>query len=90
MDLEEIREKIDVLDSELVGLLEERMKLVTEVAIYKKSQQLEVLNHSREQLVLEKVANQVQNPEYTKAILESYRSILKNSGNFQSEWLKRN
>lgn len=90
MDLEEIREKIDALDSEMVGLLEERMKLITEVAIYKKSQQLEVLDYSREQLVLEKVGNQVQNPEYTKAILENYRSILKNSGNFQSEWLKRN
>ena len=37
MDLEVIRQQIDQVDQELVGLLEKRMTLVDQVATFKKT-----------------------------------------------------
>ena len=37
MDLNEIRQQIDAVDKDIVALLEERMKLVTQVSAYKQS-----------------------------------------------------
>lgn len=53
MDLLEIRDKIDIIDKELVRLFEERMTLCEEVADYKIENGKEVLDRKRE---LEKIA----------------------------------
>ena len=50
----ECREKIDRIDSEIIRLYEERMKVVNDVAEYKIANHMEVLDASREKAMLEK------------------------------------
>ncbi len=57
MNLENIRKEIDEVDSQLVGLYKKRTGLVTEVAQYKKENNLPVLDSNREKILLEKVSH---------------------------------
>lgn len=53
--LEEYRERIDMLDSKIVELLGERMKVVDNVGEYKKEKGLPVTDEDREKILFEKV-----------------------------------
>ena len=55
MDLNEIRNKIDAVDDQLLQLFLERMQLAEEVAAYKQAHNLPILNKARERAVLAKV-----------------------------------
>lgn len=55
MDLNEIRERIDGVDSQILKLFLERMHLGEEVAAYKRDNALPVLNKAREREVLARV-----------------------------------
>ena len=63
LDLNEIRNNIDKIDSQLVELFEERMKLTTEVAEYKIETGKKVLDPAREKAKLESVKKLVRNPD---------------------------
>jgi chorismate mutase len=45
--LEDLRQKIDIFDNKLLSLLEERMKVVRRIGLYKKENQLTILQPSR-------------------------------------------
>ena len=47
MEIEQIREKIDAVDGQMLQLFLERMHLGEEVAAYKKAHNLPVLNKAR-------------------------------------------
>ena len=49
MDLDEIRQEIDTVDNEIVALLEERMKLVTQVSAFKQRTGKAIYDPEREQ-----------------------------------------
>ncbi|EEY34785.1 chorismate mutase [Pseudoleptotrichia goodfellowii] len=53
-NLSEIREKIDKIDKEIVELIEKRLEIVKEVALYKKENNMKVFDSKREKEVLEK------------------------------------
>lgn len=55
MELKEYRNKLDVIDSQLLSLFCERMEIVQKVAEYKKEHDLPVLASSREKEILERV-----------------------------------
>ena len=55
MELSEIRSKIDTVDDQLLQLFLERMDLAEEVAAYKNTHHLPILNKERERAVLAKV-----------------------------------
>jgi chorismate mutase len=88
MELDKIRENIDQVDTELTLLLEKRLALVSQVAQYKKAQQMSVLDQKRENDLLEKVAARVVNPEFTDCVVDTYKGILKNSRDFQTKMLE--
>lgn len=81
--LEEARGKIDQIDQELVSLLERRMDAVSEVTAYKARTNKAVLDTSREEAVLEKVADLVTDEMYRETIVETFRDIMKQSRNYQ-------
>lgn len=58
LDLSEIRGQLDELDTQLVELLEKRMKICADVAEYKIANGKEVLDREREQSKLNSVAEQ--------------------------------
>lgn len=70
MDLVEIRKEIDQIDADLTALLEKRMALVSQVALYKRQTGKAVLDIQREQVILEKVANSV----HEKTVQRNYCS----------------
>jgi len=70
MQLNELREKIDQIDDDLVRLFSERMQVATKIADYKKKQNLPVLDRKREAEKLTTIAEKVD------ANLQSYTHIL--------------
>lgn len=85
MNLEELRQKINQLDDNLVVLLEQRMNLVSQVADYKQATGKAVLDSKREEVILGQVADRVENPVYKDTILATFKDILKNSRAYQEQ-----
>ena len=70
MSLEELRKRIDAVDDQLVQLFQERMHIAAEVAEYKASRGLPVLQPAREREKLQDVA------EKSQEDLQSYTRVL--------------
>ena len=89
MNLDDIRSDIDTLDAQLVQLLEARMTLISQVATFKKMTGGRVLDNSRELVILDRVASQVENLDYTETVVNTFKDILKNSRAYQEKVLKK-
>ena len=55
MELKNYRNKLDVIDEQLISLFRERMETVQKVAQYKKEHDLPILASGREKEILERV-----------------------------------
>lgn len=88
MDLKECRKQIDAIDDQLVELFRQRMQVASEIAAYKKSVGLPVLDAGREreklQAVCGKVPEELQN--YTSVL---YSSIFELSRSYQSRQMQQ-
>ena len=89
MNLDDIRSDIDTLDAQLVQLLEARMTLVSQVATFKKMTGGRELDNSRELVILDRVASQVENLDYAETVVNTFKDILKNSRAYQEKVLKK-
>jgi chorismate mutase/prephenate dehydratase len=76
MSLEPIREKIDLLDRQLVSLINERLALAAEIGKIKRSQGGQIYVAEREDAVLRKVASQNEGPIKNEALQAIYREIM--------------
>lgn len=77
-DLGSLRKKIDKIDKEMVKLFQERMGLACKVAEYKKNNSIEILNAEREEQVIEKQLDNLEDKsieEETEAFLRNVMSI---------------
>ena len=63
LDLGEIRNRIDNIDRKLVELMEERMEIVKEVALYKKENGIKIFDRKREEEVIDKNLSNVKSEE---------------------------
>lgn len=88
MNLEEIRQEIDRVDDALVALLEKRMNLVGQVVDFKKSIGKAVLDNKREEVIISRVADKVENKDYQAAIVATFSDILKHSRTFQKQQIR--
>ena len=75
MDLNLIRDKIDVLDKEIVNLLEERFELVKSVADYKRENNMAVLDANRESRIIEKNIGYLENKDLSNLITKIFKDI---------------
>ena len=82
MDLKELREKIDSVDEQLVKLFSDRMKIVGEIAEYKKENGLPIYDGKRE---LEKLAAiaEMTDEEYRLYLSDLYSCIFEVSRSYQ-------
>jgi chorismate mutase len=55
LDLDDIRARLDVVDRELVAVLAERSRLITDVIHYKRAQGMAVVDREREDVMLDAV-----------------------------------
>lgn len=86
-DLLEIRDEIDEIDEQLVGLYEKRMKLAEQVADYKISTGKKVFDKEREDCKLEKVTSYVEDPFLKNGVYELFEQIMSMSRKRQYQML---
>lgn len=61
-DLEALRRSIDEIDSRLLALIEERVRLVLEVGEYKRQHGLAIYDPERERKLLERLSSEARPP----------------------------
>ena len=86
-DLNEIREEIDQIDSQIVALYEERMRRAADVAKYKISVGKQVLDKQREAQKLDKLKALVQEEENRYGVGELFEQIMSMSRKLQYKML---
>ncbi len=84
MELSELREKIDAIDSQLVTLFTERMAVAAEVADYKKQNNLPIYVPARERAILNDVAQKA-GPEMANYTRVLYSMLFELSRSYQSK-----
>lgn len=85
--LDEYRVEIDEIDREIVQLFEKRMETVLKVANYKKENEMEVLQSSREEVVLQKAVANLKDKKYEDDIREVFELLMRLSRNSQKKEL---
>lgn len=83
MDLLELRERLDVLDEQIVALYEERMELCSQVAEYKIMTGKKVLDKTREEEKLRKVRALTHNEFNAHGVQELFEQIMSMSRKLQ-------
>lgn len=82
MELQEARQKIDSIDSQLVALFQQRMQLSADIADFKKKHGLQIYVPAREQEVLDHVTAAVE-PALADYVRILYSTIFKLSRSYQ-------
>ena len=88
-ELENLRERIDTIDKELIALFEERMDVVNDIAEYKINNNLPILNQNREDIVISKVKAIVKNKDYTDSAIDFIKDIMEISKKFQQKIISK-
>lgn len=82
MDIIELRQEIDYIDSELVQLFCKRMEVAAHIADYKRENNLPIHHPAREQEVLQKVAV-LAGSDMDRYIMDLYTKIFELSKDYQ-------
>lgn len=86
--LENCRNIIDQIDSEIVKLYEKRMDIVKEVIKYKIKNNIPILDSSREEKMLIKNLEKIKSEDYKKYYNSVLTGFLKASKDMQNDILK--
>lgn len=76
LNLNDIRDKINSIDKELVNLLEQRFDLVIQVGAYKKENNLPIFDEKREKIIIEKATEYLNNKDYNPYLQKLYEEIM--------------
>ncbi|MCQ2087166.1 MAG: chorismate mutase [Bacilli bacterium] len=82
-ELKDIRIEINKIDSQMRDLFSQRMELSKQVAEYKKSLGLQILDSEREQQVINNNANAITNDEIKPFYVDFLKSVMKVSRDYQ-------
>lgn len=88
-ELENLREKIDAIDKEMIALFEKRMDVVADIAAYKIKNNLPVLNQNREDIIVSKVKSTVKNKDYADSAADLIKDIMEISKKFQQKLISK-
>lgn len=77
-NLKEDREILDKIDTEIIRLLEERMKIIKDVGLYKLNNNLNTEDKNREKEIIKKLENKI-DEEFKDIVDPIYTSIFKES-----------
>lgn len=83
--LDKQRAKIDQIDIQLVKLFEERMKVVEEIIEVKMGLNMDILDTSRESVVIEKAINRLDNQELTNETRDFFTELMRISRGYQAK-----
>ena len=79
MDIDSLRKKIDALDSKIVGLLNERAKIVLKIGKIKKRNKAQIYVPNREQEVYSRITSQNKGPLTNECLMAIYRELMAGS-----------
>jgi chorismate mutase len=88
-DLEQRRAQIDILDSQLLRLLNQRAELASEVASIKRSSGLPVYDGRREQAILDRVCSLNPGPLDAQGLTSIFRCIIRESRKIEESAMQR-
>ena len=77
--IDELRTKIDQIDTEIMNLLDKRYSLTTKIGEIKRLNKTAVLDSNREDLIIEKTSKYSHSPQ----IKQVYQTIMKESKELQ-------
>ena len=87
-DLKTLREKIDETDRNIVKYFEERMEISLKIAEYKKKNNLQVYDAKREEKVIEKNLQRLQNKNFSESLEKFYKNLMNLSKEEQQKLMK--
>ena len=87
MGLDELRERLDVIDEQIMSLLSERAKVVMQVADFKRHHNMPIYIPEREASIIERLRTINPGPLPGDAIERIYRTVVEEMRNFESESL---
>ena len=85
--LEEIRERLEVCDKQIVSVLEDRMDIIKEIMEYKKENGLPILQPEQEKRQRKMLKEHVKANTYKEEILDIFTYIVENSRRIQARTL---
>ena len=85
--LEEIRERLEVCDKQIVSVLEDRMDIIKEIMEYKKENGLPILQPEQEKRQRKMLKEHVKENTYREEILDIFTYIVENSRRIQARTL---
>ena len=88
-ELSQCRAEIDAIDAQIVALFEKRMQVSRDVAAYKHAHQMNILDTSREQLVLQSRAAMAKEEALRPAVTDLYRTLMALSREEQRKYLDK-
>ena len=85
MGLDELRERLDIIDEQMVLLLSERAKVVSKVAELKRHHNMPVYMPEREASIIERLRASNPGPLPGDAVERIYRTIVEEMREFESK-----
>lgn len=86
--LDKYREEIDLIDSQIINLLEQRIEVAVKVAEYKKENKMNILQGKREEEVIKKALSELKNMEYSEYAKELMNLLMDISKEVQKDKIK--
>lgn len=83
--LDEYRQKIDVIDAQLLKLFEERMHVVGKIGLYKRKKCLPIYNLQREKENMQRMTDETKSDSIKAYVISWYRYMMKLSRRYQEE-----
>jgi len=84
-DIDDLRNQIDKIDSNLVSLFEVRMEIILKIDKYKKDNNMKILNQAREEEIIKKNLNLVKNKDFCSEVEQFFKSVMEISRGFQTK-----
>ncbi|TQQ84773.1 chorismate mutase [Peptacetobacter hominis] len=86
--LDKYREEIDLIDSQIINLFEQRIEVAVKVAEYKKENKMNILQGKREEEVIKKALSELKNMEYSEYAKELMNLLMNISKEVQKDKIK--
>lgn len=83
--MEKLRNQIDIIDQTMQNLFLERMQVVKQIALYKLENDLPVFDETREQEIIKKNINRIDDLELVTYYESLFRKILEVSKAYQEK-----
>lgn len=78
-EIEKLRFELNQIDHDIVSLLEKRFKITDEVGNIKSKLEMPIFQPDREREILQRILEQIENPEFESEILGVYEEIMRQS-----------